>query len=181
MRRELGRLSQGYMKTNGTNTIFFIPKQKVPAGRAVTYFTIVCNRKPHKADKEQVRLCAGGDRLPYDGEVRTPTADLTTVKVHINSTISTRKAKYTTLDVQNFYLGTPMKIFEYAKIHRKNIPREFIDAYNLEPLFDDQGFMYVQIERGMYGLKQAGRIANDQLKKVLAPHGYCPCLNTPGL
>ena len=33
----------------------------------------------------------------------------------------------------------------------------------------------------MYGLKQAGKIANDQLKERLIPHGYLPCKNTPGL
>ena len=39
----------------------------------------------------------------------------------------------------------------------------------------------MDIQRGMYGLKQAGKIANDQLKDRLIPHGYLPCKNTPGL
>jgi hypothetical protein len=33
----------------------------------------------------------------------------------------------------------------------------------------------------MYGLPQAGRLANDQLIKLLAPHGYHPTPLTPGL
>ncbi|KAI2488785.1 Reverse transcriptase (RNA-dependent DNA polymerase) [Fragilaria crotonensis] len=33
----------------------------------------------------------------------------------------------------------------------------------------------------MYGLPQAGRLANDQLIKFLAPHGYEPAPLTPGL
>jgi len=33
----------------------------------------------------------------------------------------------------------------------------------------------------MYGLPQAGKIANDQLIKFLAPHGYRPVPITPGL
>jgi hypothetical protein len=33
----------------------------------------------------------------------------------------------------------------------------------------------------MYGLPQAGRIANEQLTKFLAPHGYAPVPITPGL
>jgi hypothetical protein len=33
----------------------------------------------------------------------------------------------------------------------------------------------------MYGLPQAGQIANEQLTKVLAPHGYARVPITPGL
>ena len=33
----------------------------------------------------------------------------------------------------------------------------------------------------MYGLPQAGHIANDQLVTFLAPHGYHPVPITPGL
>ena len=33
----------------------------------------------------------------------------------------------------------------------------------------------------MYFLPQAGRIANDALVKHLAPYGYHPTKNTPGL
>ena len=67
-------------------------------------------------------------------------------------------------DINIFYLGTPLKIHEYAKIHRKNIPQEYIDEHNLEPLFDNQGFIYVETQKVMYGLNQAGKIVNDQLK-----------------
>jgi hypothetical protein len=48
-------------------------------------------------------------------------------------------------------------------------------------LVDDNGFVNVEIRRGMYGLPQAGRIAYDYLKDLLAPHGYAPCELTPGL
>jgi hypothetical protein len=43
------------------------------------------------------------------------------------------------------------------------------------------GFVYVEIRHGMYGLPQAGRLANDQHVAFLAPHGYKPCALTPGL
>jgi hypothetical protein len=33
----------------------------------------------------------------------------------------------------------------------------------------------------MYGLQQAGRIANDRLTAFLAPKGYAPVPVTPGL
>ena len=47
-----------------------------------------------------------------------------------------------------------------------------MQAYNLQHLFDAKGFIYVEIQRGMYGLQQAGCLAYDQLKTFLVPHGY---------
>jgi hypothetical protein len=49
-----------------------------------------------------------GDKIHYPCYVGTPTADLTLVKMHINSAISARGAKYIMLDVKIFYLNTPM-------------------------------------------------------------------------
>ena len=43
------------------------------------------------------------------------------------------------------------------------------------------GFVYVRIEKGMYGLPQAGRIAYGDLKKRLKPFGYAPVKYTHGL
>ena len=37
------------------------------------------------------------------------------------------------------------------------------------------------IQKGMYGLPQAGELANDQLIKYLAPFGFHSTTHTPGL
>jgi hypothetical protein len=37
-----------------------------------------------------------------------PTAELLTVKLLINSIISTQGAKFVTMDIKDFYLNTPM-------------------------------------------------------------------------
>ena len=39
----------------------------------------------------------------------------------------------------------------------------------------------MKVYKGMYGLKQAGIIANDELIKHLKPYGYHPVKFTPGL
>jgi hypothetical protein len=41
--------------------------------------------------------------------------------------------------------------------------------------------VYVEIKKGMYGLKQAGIIANQRLTQHLAQYGYYPTPRTPGL
>jgi hypothetical protein len=60
-----------------------------PKDRKITYGKIVCDYKPHKKEKERVRLTVCGDRLDYSGDVATSTADITTFKILINSTLST--------------------------------------------------------------------------------------------
>jgi hypothetical protein len=57
---------------------------------------------------------------------------------------------------------------------------EIVDKYNLKALAVD-GWLYIGIRKGMYGLKQAGLLANQLLQKRLAPFGYYPVRHTPGL
>jgi hypothetical protein len=73
--------------------------------RAPTRGKIVCDYKPHKKEKERVRLTVGGDRLDYSGDVATSTADITTFKSLINSTLSTEDAAMMIMDIKSFYLG----------------------------------------------------------------------------
>jgi hypothetical protein len=68
---------------------FFIDLNNIPKYRRIAYDTIVCNFKPHKQEQEHVIITVGGDRLDYYGEAITPTADITTFKIIINSTLST--------------------------------------------------------------------------------------------
>ena len=55
-----------------------------------------------------------------------------------------------------------------------------MDEYDIASIASN-GFVYVEIRKGMYGLKEAGIIAFNRLVKNLAPHGYQPCKHTPGL
>jgi hypothetical protein len=88
---ECGRLFQGIRDIPGTDTCFFIKLTNIPKDRKITYGKIVCDYKPHKTEKERVRLTVGGDRLDYSGDVATSTADITTFKILINSTLSGRR------------------------------------------------------------------------------------------
>ena len=58
----------------------------------------------------------GADRLEYQGEVSTKTAVLTTIKLLLNSVVSSIWAKFITEDVKHFYLNIPMEEPEYMKI-----------------------------------------------------------------
>ena len=183
MCNELGRLSNGYKKTKGTRTIKFMTHEeikKIPKDRTVTYPRIVVDYRPQKPDPNRVRITAGGNLISYPEELTTRTADLVTSKIMWNSVISTRGARYACIDIDNMYLATPMDRPEYMRIPVKLIPKEFMDEYNLWPLVYN-GFVYCQIDRGMYGLPQAGILANKLLRKRLKPHGYFEVKHTPGL
>jgi hypothetical protein len=57
---------------------------------------------------------------------------------------------------------------------------KIVQKYNLNALAVD-GWVYIEIRKGIYGLKQAGLLANQLLQTRLAPFGYYPARHTPGL
>jgi hypothetical protein len=157
---ECGRLFQGIQDIPGTDTCFFVPLSSIPNDRKITYSKIVCDYKPHKQEKERVLLTVGGDRLDYSGDVATSTADITSLKITINRTLSTKEATMMMMDIKSYYLGTPLPRFEYMKILLSHFPEEIIQKYNLNALAVD-GWVYIEIRKGMYGLKQAVLLANQ--------------------
>ena len=59
-------------------------------------------------------------------------------------------------------------------------PLHIIEQYNLMKHVID-GFIYVEIRKVIYGLPQAGILANKLLKKRMRPEGYYEVAHTPGL
>jgi hypothetical protein len=77
----------------------------------------------------------------------------------------------TMMDIKNYYIGTPLPRFEYMKMLLSRFPQEIIQKYNLNALAVDS-WVHIEIRKGMYGLKQAGLLANQLLQTSLAPFGY---------
>ena len=110
-----------------------------------------------------------------------PTADLLVAKILFNSTISTPGAKFMTMDISNFYWNLPLPRPEYIRINISNIPQEIINEYNLQEKVTKTGHVYIEANKGMYRLTQAGLIANKLLKKQLNKHGHQQSRIVPGL
>jgi len=55
-----------------------------------------------------------------------------------------------------------------------------MQEYNLHKLIQND-YIYIEVRKGMYGLPQAGILANNLLKERLATAGYSPTRHTPGL
>jgi hypothetical protein len=107
--RESGRLAQGKQPDmpTGSNTMHFLDHPDLPAGRKATYLRIVAAIKMHKVETHLIRFTVGGDRIDYKGKVSTPTADLETIKILLNSTVSTPNAKMLTADIEIFTSARP--------------------------------------------------------------------------
>ncbi len=108
------------------------------------------------------------------------TANLNTAKLHSNSVVSTKDARFMCLDIKKFYLTTALEYYEYMKIPLVLFPLWTIKQYNLHKLALDR-WVYIKMRRAVWGLPQAGILASKHLHRKLAPFGYHECVNTPGL
>jgi hypothetical protein len=113
---ELGCLFQGIHKIKGTSTCFFVELTNIPKDFQITYGKHVCDYKPHKKGKSWVRLTVGGNIIEYYGDVATSTADITNFKILINSTLSKMDAEMMMMEINNYYLGTPLPRYEYMRM-----------------------------------------------------------------
>eukprot|EP00956_Cyclotella_meneghiniana_P039501 scaffold172743_cov70-Cyclotella_meneghiniana.AAC.1 len=53
-----------------------------------------------------------------------------------------------------------------------DLPEEIIKEYRLRKIVNTKGFVFVEVTKGMYGLPQAGLLANELLEKRLNKEGY---------
>jgi hypothetical protein len=72
-----------------------------------------------------------------------------------------------TIDIKDFYLMTPMDHYEYFRMKIELFPQDIIDKYGLHDKVDAEGNVFCEVRRGMYGLTQAGIIAQELLTKRL--------------
>jgi hypothetical protein len=79
-----------------------------------------------------------------------------------------------------FLLEHPLGRFEYMVINLASLPQETIEKYDLIKLAQD-GKVYIEIQKGIYGLPQAYILTNELLQRNLANDGYRPTTHTHGL
>ena len=173
-----------YQRIFNTSTARPIHSYTIPAEqrRNVTYYNKRVKEKLKVVENEIyteycVRGTFGGDRLTYAGPTSSNTAEYSVVKILLNSVLSDVKYKdvntrFATMDLVDFYLGTPLAEKGYVKIGRSNIPECIIDEYELKEYFDATGSIYLEISKCMYGHPAAGRLSNEMLKSLLLSQGY---------
>jgi hypothetical protein len=153
----------------------------MPTNKQATYINPVCSEKV-KDDgtiKLRTRATNGGDRIDYPYATTAITAELESIKILINGMISDNAA-FSTVDLEDFYLGTLLPHPEYIRIPRKFIPPTVIAFYSLEPYFHN-GALYCIVLKTHYGLPQAGALSQQRLFDHLEAHGYHQLFHAPCL
>ena len=152
---------------------------EIPTNKVVTYVNPVCVEKLNDDGslKFRTRLTIGGDRIIYPYDKSAVTADLESFKLLVNCMIS-EDAQWTTIDLTDFYLGTPLPHPEYIRIPTSMIPERVVKFYNLTQFVNSKA-IYFSVHRTHYGLPQAGALSQQRLFKHLEKNGYTQCPNTP--
>jgi hypothetical protein len=96
----------------------------------------------------------GGDRIDYPW--------LEAIKILLNAMISDN-AQFSTIDLEDFYLGTALPFPEFIWIPTKFIPRKVIIAFYKLKQFIQKGALYCTVLKTHYGLPQAGALSQEQL------------------
>ena len=104
--------------------------------------------------------------MNYLGDCVTSTVDLLTVKLLLNSVVSTLNAKFMTIDIKDFYLNTPMPGYEYMRLKLSDLPADFVEQNDLAAKVTGDGYVYVEIRCGMYRLPQSRLLTQKLLKKT---------------
>ena len=159
---------------NETQTMKFIPWSQKPKDRKASYYNpqVRVKVKSNGIKEYRVRGTYGGDISDYVGPTSAQTADMPSTKILLNDVVSD-DADFMTIDIKDFYLGTRMKRKEYMRIHLSQIPIESQIKYITEELVHD-GSVLVEISKGIYGLTQAGLLAQEQLFEHLSQNDFYP-------
>jgi hypothetical protein len=150
------------------------------AANFFTYAHPVVDYRPQKDGPRRIQITAGGNSINYNGDASVCTVDLDTAKLHWNSVVSTANARYMCLNIKKFDLTAALEYFEYMKISLAMLPAWTIEQYNLNKMALDS-WVYIKMRRAVWGLLQAGILANKRLRRKLAPFSGYESVNTPGL
>ena len=107
----------------------------------------------------RTRMTIGSNMLDYNKNTKVLTTDLVTMKLLLNSILSIPEAKFMTIDIKNFYLEIELREKQYMFLLVELVPDKIITHYKLQDKIHN-GKIYMQINKSIYSLKEAGILAN---------------------
>ena len=69
-----------------------------------------------KDKKYRARITVGGDKLDFCGDASSVAASLATLKLLLNSVVSTKDAVFATADIKDFFYASFLPDLEYMKM-----------------------------------------------------------------
>ncbi len=120
----------------------------------------------------RIRGTAGGDRLSVSCPVSTAVASSPLVNCILNATVS-EDAYFGTVDLTDFYLGTPNANPPFLKVFLDQYPPEVLSRLRLAPFTKTdrrtgRPYCLFRSDQTIYGLKEAGKLSNQRLVRLLA-------------
>jgi hypothetical protein len=141
---DLGRLCQGIgsgeapssKHVANTKTFFLINYHNTPLHKRkeICHTMVVCKVHLDKDNPNHTQITIGGNRICYPGNVGTTTALLELLKLLLHSVLSQKGVRFSSIDLKNFYLNTPMPKPEYICSKISDFPNEFTNKYKFTGL-----------------------------------------------
>jgi len=124
-----------------------------------------------------IRRIRDTNNSDFTGDCSSYTADLQTLKIHYNAIVY-ENAQMLTLDLTDFYLGSVLPHPKYMWLTRDQLPPDIKERYN-NVIHRTAYRTLVQIDKDIYGLTQAGKLAKNALLHLLESGGYYQRKNNP--
>ena len=84
----------GTQRVKGSNTFHCIHKKGILKGKKIIYARFYCDIQLQKDEINRTRLTVGANLLEHEEITSTESAKLETMKLNLNSTISTKDTKH---------------------------------------------------------------------------------------
>jgi hypothetical protein len=167
-----------------TQTIAPILPDTKPKDRTASYYNPQASTKikDGKLIRRTRGVIGGNIADPYPDDTAAYVADMITVKLLWNSVVSTPNARFMTMDITDFYLGTTLKRKAYMWIRRDQLSHKSIKLLGIQDAkWWKNDKVLFEIGKGIYGLEEAGKLAQDRLYEHLAAAGFHLVPNHTGL
>jgi hypothetical protein len=153
-----------------TRTATPVARGDIPADKMISYCSLLLEAREGK--DWRVRCVFGGDRQTPRPEWTSRNSDMVTKKIFANAMVSSGK-KLCILDIKDFYIA-PMNVLEspeYMFLAPKDISPKMREEYG-HLIEESTGRLYLRIDKSIYGMRQAGFIAQKNLIELLKENGY---------
>ena len=133
----------------------------------------IINKVTLGLDKWKYRVVAGGHRQNPDDyeekDISSPTLDHHALLLYLSTLMRIDGIEFSTADFPGAYLASDINEEIYLTINANHVRILFQDEEFefLKGFVRSDGTTIIQIQKGIYGLKQAGKLWNDKLIKIL--------------
>ena len=140
----------------------------LPAGRVPSYLVLVLEDKKGP----RVRAAYDGGHQDFVGSATARVSSMPAKKLLLNHAVSLDK-HIMSLDIKDFFLNeiNVLDRPEFMWARMDQFAPATIKEYNLEQ-YENKGRVLMQVDKPIYGLKQAAKLALQALGKVLEQNGY---------